>query len=473
MKNIDPAQSPQSPPQAPNNRTLQLTPEERDRLRQHLLEIIPGQDLVEPPSGTLQGNCLTIAPSLPQGFVDLLILDPPYNLSKNFNGRRFSRRTVEEYTHWLDTVVAALIPLLKPTASIYLCGDWFSSTSIFTVASSYFTIRNRITWEREKGRGARANWKNASEDIWFCTCSDTYTFNVEAVKLRRRVIAPYRQGNGVPKDWQTTPQGNFRDTHPSNLWTDISVPFWSMPENTVHPTQKSEKLIAKLILASTQPGDFVFDPFLGSGTTSVVARKLNRKYLGIELDPDYCLLAEKRLELAASCPSIQGFADGVFWERNTRLKISVGTKLVGDYRMDPQQSTPEMESSDEAQRQAAEEQRQLREEIRQGGEGIRKISEQERQEEEYRRQQEEDIRVSDENRRLFDEDRRQLAEELRRNNEEARRRSEELRRSSEEARQAEESLRQAAEEARQVAIEIRQGLMEIFDQLRNQQQTRN
>jgi site-specific DNA-methyltransferase (adenine-specific) len=90
-----------------------------------------------------------------------------------------------------------------------------------------------------------------------------------------------------------------------------------MPENTDHPTQKAEKLIAKLALASTNPGDFVFDPFLGSGTTSVVAKKLGRRYLGIELDEEFCLLAERRLEMAESRKEIQGFADGVFWERNT------------------------------------------------------------------------------------------------------------------------------------------------------------
>ena len=112
-------------------------------------------------------------------------------------------------------------------------------------------VRNRITWEREKGRGAKVNWKSACEDIWFCTVSDNYTFNVDAVKLRRRVLAPYTDGIGRPKDWMRTDSGGFRDTHPSNLWTDISVPFWSMPENTDHPTQKSEKLLAKLILAST------------------------------------------------------------------------------------------------------------------------------------------------------------------------------------------------------------------------------
>jgi site-specific DNA-methyltransferase (adenine-specific) len=90
-----------------------------------------------------------------------------------------------------------------------------------------------------------------------------------------------------------------------------------MAENTDHPTQKSEKLLAKLILASTNPGDFVLDPFLGSGTTSVVAKKLGRRYLGIELDQEYGLLAERRLELAETQPTIQGFTDGVFWERNS------------------------------------------------------------------------------------------------------------------------------------------------------------
>jgi site-specific DNA-methyltransferase (adenine-specific) len=91
-----------------------------------------------------------------------------------------------------------------------------------------------------------------------------------------------------------------------------------MPENTEHPTQKPEKLIAKLILASCPPGGLVFDPFLGSGTTSVVARKLGRNYCGIEMNPDYACWAEKRLEYAEADKTIQGFYDGVFWERNSK-----------------------------------------------------------------------------------------------------------------------------------------------------------
>jgi site-specific DNA-methyltransferase (adenine-specific) len=180
-------------------------------------------------------------------------------------------------------------------------------------------IINRITWQREKGRGAKANWKNSMEDIWYGVRDpENYYFDLESVKQKRRVLAPYKTDN-TPRDWQQTDEGKFRLTCPSNFWDDITVPYWSMPENTEHPTQKPEKLIAKLILASCPKGGVVLDPFVGSGTTSVVARKLERHYIGIELDEHYCMVAEKRLERAQVDPSIQGYSGGVFWERNTLL----------------------------------------------------------------------------------------------------------------------------------------------------------
>jgi site-specific DNA-methyltransferase (adenine-specific) len=137
------------------------------------------------------------------------------------------------------------------------------------------------------------------------------------VKLKRQVIAPYTDESGSPKDWDDGEEGRYRLTYPSNFWHDLTVPFWSMPENTEHPTQKPEKLLAKIILASSDANAVVLDPFLGSGTTSVVAKKLNRHFIGIEIDEKFCCLAEKRLALAESDKSIQGFRDGVFWERNT------------------------------------------------------------------------------------------------------------------------------------------------------------
>jgi len=295
---------------------MTISHEDHVRFLPELIISPPHTRLSSPLIGTVHGDYRDWVKILPVNHVDLLFLDPPYNLDKSFNGKKFSRQSVEDYTLWLDGVLNDLKPLLKPTACIYICGDWYSSTSIFQAAANHFIVRNRITWERGKGRGAKTNWKNSSEDIWFCTMSNDYTFNVDAVKLRRKVLAPYKV-NGKPKDWDESAKGNFRDTHPSNIWTDITIPFWSMPENTDHPTQKSEKLLAKIILASSNIGDFVLDPFLGSGTTSVVAKKLERKYLGIETDQEYCLLATKRLERVNTDKTVQGFTDGVFWERNT------------------------------------------------------------------------------------------------------------------------------------------------------------
>jgi site-specific DNA-methyltransferase (adenine-specific) len=254
---------------------------------------------------------------LPDACVDVLVLDPPYNLDKQFGSARFRRRPPVAYVAWAESWLTLLLRLLKPTASVYVCGDWRTSAALYPLLERHFVVRNRITWEREKGRGARTNWKQNAEDIWFCTVGDSYTFNVDAVKLKRRVRAPYRDAARQPKDWTEEADGRYRLTYPSNLWTDITVPFWSMPENTDHPTQKPEKLIARLLLASSNVGDVIFDPFLGSGTTAVVARKLGRRFIGIEMDPHYACLALKRLAAADADATIQGYRDGVFIERNS------------------------------------------------------------------------------------------------------------------------------------------------------------
>lgn len=312
----------QSPPgcRAPYNRTLTLSASEQAHYAQRLLTLSGAASPHQLENRLINQDLFTLLDWLPSSWVDVLFLDPPYNLTKTFHRTTFARRSVEAYQEWLESWLSKLLVTLKPTASVYICGDWRSSAAIHMAAQKRLVVRNRITWEREKGRGAKANWKNCSEDIWFCTVSDTYTFNVDAVKLRRQVLAPYTDPNQKPKDWEQTDQGNYRLTHPSNIWNDLTVPFWSMPENTDHPTQKPEKLLAKIILASSQPGDMIFDPFAGSGTALVVAKKLNRRYAGVEIDHTYCCLAEKRLALADQNPTIQGYSDGIFWERNSRQK---------------------------------------------------------------------------------------------------------------------------------------------------------
>ncbi|MBR5725805.1 MAG: site-specific DNA-methyltransferase [Muribaculaceae bacterium] len=308
------------------NRTLTISDDERNALKEDIttLDQISSGFIFD--NRTVQANLFDVLPLMPDAYADLVIIDPPYNLTKDFNGSRFMAMSTNHYEEYLRSWFGLVCQKLKTTGSLYICGDWKSTAALQRVIEEYgLTILNRITWQREKGRGAKANWKNSMEDIWFAVKDPkNYYFDVEAVMMKRKVFAPYRV-DGVAKDWQETEDGNFRITYPSNFWDDISVPFWSMPENTDHPTQKPEKLVAKLILASSRPGDVVLDPFLGSGTTSVVAKKLGRIYCGVEQNEEYCLYTAKRLKNVERDCHIQGYSDGVFWERNT-LREQMNTR---------------------------------------------------------------------------------------------------------------------------------------------------
>lgn len=302
------------------NKTIRLSDEEINLYSSRSISSVCDMSIGEITDKTIFADIFDAAKRLPSSFADLLIVDPPYNLTKKFGDTTFRKTSYEEYIAFTREWLKAILHTLKPGASVYVCSDWQCSNAVSSALEELFTVRNRITWQREKGRGCLTNWKNASEDIWFATLGNEYRFHPERVKLRRKVIAPYKE-NGIPKDWEETENGSFRDTYPSNFWDDISIPFWSMPENTEHPTQKPEKLIAKLILASSNEGDTVFDPFMGSGTVPVTAKKLGRHYVGVEKEKKYCAFAEKRLELADMDKNIQGFSGGVFWERNTHSEI--------------------------------------------------------------------------------------------------------------------------------------------------------
>lgn len=302
---------------AERNKTIDITADEGREYLERCITVSEKKSIDEILDKTIIGDTFETMKLLPEKSVDLLIADPPYNLDKDFHGKKFKKTSDGMYEEYTEKWLALTVPLLKENATIYVCCDWKSSLVIGKILEKYFYVHNRITWQREKGRGALSNWKNGMEDIWFATKSKNYTFNVEAVKIRRKVIAPYR-ADGKPKDWEETEDGKFRNTYPSNFWDDISIPYWSMPENTSHPTQKPEKLLAKLILASSNKEDVILDPFLGSGSTSVTAKKLGRHYIGIEQNEQYCVWAEKRLEMAEKDRTIQGYADGVFWERNTK-----------------------------------------------------------------------------------------------------------------------------------------------------------
>lgn len=301
---------------APRNKTIRLNETEIKKLSAQAMKLNHRVPIEEVCGRVIWQDTFKTLDYLPRDSIDLMIVDPPYNLTKNFGQSAFKEMSVADYKKWLEKWLKKTIPLLKKNATVYICADWKTSIAIPEIAGKYLCLQNRISWEREKGRGAMNNWKNCLEDIWFFTKSKEYTFNINDVKLQRKVIAPYRDESGKPKDWEEKGCGKTRLTCPSNIWTDISVPFWSMPENTDHPTQKPEKLIAKLILASSNKNDVVFDPFLGSGTTAVTAKKLGRRFVGIEKEKEYVALTLKRLQMADENSEIQGYENGVFKARN-------------------------------------------------------------------------------------------------------------------------------------------------------------
>lgn len=166
---------------------------------------------------TFNQDLLDVIDFFPSHFADLVIIDPPYNLSKDFNGLKFKSLDDDSYFNYVNSWLPKVINLLKPSGSIYVCCDWKSSSIIYQILSKYVTVKNRITWQREKGRGAKTNWKNSLEDIWFGVVNDKdYYFDVESVMQKRKVIAPYKV-DGKPKDWEETKEGNFRKTYPSNF----------------------------------------------------------------------------------------------------------------------------------------------------------------------------------------------------------------------------------------------------------------
>lgn len=255
--------------------------------------------------------------------VDLFFCDPPYFISgsksKNIDlaeGDRYDWdkqwKTKEEYYSWTKDWLELAYKQLKNTGSIYVCTVWQHSGEIQKILEEVgFTILNRITWKRDKGRGANSNYKSMHEDIWFAVKNEKkYKFYANSIKIEKEVIAPYRDENGDAKDWIEKDGKKIRMTYESNLWTDLTIPFWSMyevksyaktkktPNNTLrkHNTQKPKKLVKRCILASSDEGDLVVDYFSGSGTTAIAAKELNRNWIVFDINENCIKMLEERLK---------------------------------------------------------------------------------------------------------------------------------------------------------------------------------
>ena len=259
----------------------------------------------------IKKSCFDSSNYIQNDTVDLFFCDPPYNIlgSQEWDSQW---KTNQDFYDWTEKWMQLMYNQLKESGSAYICISWQHSHMFHVILEKVgFRIINRITWKRDKGRGAKSNWKSMHEDIFFVTKSKKYTFNIQDVMIEKKVIAPYRDENGNPKDWWINDDGEkVRLTYPGNLWVDFSVPFWSSkevrsyaktkrtPENNLqkHPTQKPKDLVKRCILASTNLGDLVVDYFLGSGTTLIASKETKRKCIGFEIDEEYHKIIEKRLE---------------------------------------------------------------------------------------------------------------------------------------------------------------------------------
>ena len=254
-------------------------------------------------------DCLESPAIIKSESVDLFFVDPPYFTTSIDWDNQWS--TNEEYYNWCRLWISNMHDQLKKTGSAYICCQWLHSGMYqVMLQEAGFNILNRITWKKDKGRGAKTNWKSMHEDIWFVSKSKNYTFNIDDVKVEKKVIAPYRDENGNPKDWWVNDAGEkVRMTFPGNLWETISIPFWSShevksyavskksPDNKFqkHSTQKPKELVKRCILASSNQNDLVVDYFGGSGTTIVACKELNRKCIIFEKDETYVEMIKTRL----------------------------------------------------------------------------------------------------------------------------------------------------------------------------------
>ena len=241
------------------------------------------------------GDALDALSSIPDDSVDIVFADPPYNIGKNFNGRLDRWPSDEAYLSWCYQWLELCIAKLRPTGSFYVMTSTQNMPFFDIFLRSRIHILSRIVWAYDSsGVQARNYFGSLYEPILFCVKDkENYTFNsedilVEAKSGAVRKLIDYRKP--IPALY------NAKKV-PGNVWNIPRVRY-RMDEYETHPTQKPEALLERIILASSNAGDTVLDPFSGTFTTSAVAQRLKRKTIGIEIEEEYVKIGLRRLGIA-------------------------------------------------------------------------------------------------------------------------------------------------------------------------------
>lgn len=228
----------------------------------------------------LIGDATETLKDLPDESVDLICADPPYNLGKDY-GNNIDWKQWHEYEEFTQQWLKEVKRVLKKTGSVYVfMGIKFVSRLFLMLQEMKFHSNGWITWHYTQGMGRTKGFSPRHEDILYFTKSDDYTFNMDDIRIPQKY---YRARN------------NMKGANPGDVW-QFSHIHYSNPERLKHPTQKPEALIKRIIQASSNEGEIVLDPFVGSGTTCAVAKLLKRKWIGIDINPEYIEMSKDRIK---------------------------------------------------------------------------------------------------------------------------------------------------------------------------------
>lgn len=279
--------------------------------------------------GTIyHGDAIEVLKQIPDESADLIFVDPPYNIGKNFAGRKDKWKTDEDYLQWCYEWIDLCIKKVKPNGALYL----MTSTQFMPYFDLYVrdkvTILSRIVWAYDSsGVQAKNYFGSMYEPILFCVKNKSnYTFNaddilVEAKTGSKRKLIDYRKN---------PPQPYKNEKVPGNVW-DFARVRYRMEEYEDHPTQKPISLLERIIKASSNVGDVILDPFCGTFTTCYVAQQLHRRFIGIEIQEEYFKIGLRRLGIATEYNGEPLIKKEKSYERKNHSKQGiVELELYGD-----------------------------------------------------------------------------------------------------------------------------------------------
>ncbi len=231
---------------------------------------------------------------IPDGSIDLILTDPPYGLGKDY-GNDSDKQASREYLAWTERWIDAVLPKLKANGSLYIFLTWRYSPEIFVMLKQRMTMLNEIIWDRRVPSmgGSTRSFSSVHDTIGFFSKEKGYYFDLDAVRI------PYDAATKKARSRSIFVGAKWLELgyNPKDLWS-VSRLHKEDPERAEHPTQKPLEIIERMVLASCPPGGVILDPFMGSGTTAIAAKRCGRQFVGFELNAEYCQIIEERLASA-------------------------------------------------------------------------------------------------------------------------------------------------------------------------------